>query len=156
MQVTFQLHFSIVNPVTGKHTWHRASVGLAGLDITAEQVFKLLQNMLHIAGTDGGVGSMLFLAEQMRIVSASTNEEGFRTVHDAPVATILWGRADDNTDIVDGTEVVISVNFDDGRLHIDGNEYLLRSVYEFSSDHDWWSEITAAVDRAYEHGLCRA
>lgn len=155
MQVTFQLHFPIVNAVTGKHTWHRASVGLAGLDLTAKQVFKLLQDMLHIAGRDGGIGSMLYLAEQMRIVSVGTNEEGFRTVHDVPVATILWGRANDNGDIIDGTDVVIDVNFNDGRIHIDGNEYLLRSVYEHSGDFDWWAEITAAVDRAYARRLCR-
>lgn len=155
MQVTFQLHFPIINAVTGKHTWHRASVGLVGLDLTAEQVFKLLQDMLHIAGRDGGVGSMLYLAEQMRVVSAGTNEEGFQAVHDAPAATILWGLANDNRDIVDGTDVVVDINFDDGRVHIGDDEYLLCSIYEFTSDFDWWGEITAAVDRAYERGMCR-
>jgi len=155
MKVTFQVNFPIVNPVSGEHTWHNAAVGMVGLDLTVDQVFESVQNMLHITGCDGGIASVLFLAEQLRIVADGGIDENHRARFDAPPVTILWGRARDYGDIVDGTEVVVSINFNTGKIMVDCSEFTITSIWGHSSDIDWPTEFKAELDRALTRGLCR-
>ena len=158
MKASFQLNFPIVNPVTGQHTWHNAMVGLEGLDMTADLILQIVQNTILIGGEQGGMASLLWLAEHLRIVSDNDQKEDNLQARrfDAPPATIMWGGYCGRS-VIPGTDVMIGLNYDEGKVEVDCNEFTMRSIAGFSSNGINWSRhFKNAVNQAHERGLCRS
>jgi hypothetical protein len=155
MKAMFDVTFPVVNPVTGKQTWCNALVGINDLDLPANQVRGLVQDVIHLTGQHGGIGTIIFLAEQLRIAVGGRHESGLRADMDAPPATIMWG-ARYWQDTLLGADVVVELNYDEGMLRAGGNEYTMNEIAYPSNGrrgNESAASFEAALDSVAERGL---
>jgi hypothetical protein len=127
MKVAFNVFFPIVHPVTAAMDWYTAVVFQPDLDLPIEEVFRIAEYS-YLTGPYGSLASVFSLVRQLQLM---TNEE--------PV-TILWGS------YASVALPTVYMNYDEGKVTVNGNEFRADSLFLRHDDIDWKAEFVKCLE----------
>lgn len=133
-KVAFRVTFPVIHPVTAAHTWHHAAVVADDLDLPDEEIFRIVRDTIALE-RGGSIGAILQIAETLR------GKTGGMSV------LIVWEPVN-TSDLPVEVDVVVDVNYDEGKVSVNRNEFSFDSIERSYHDGiDWKDEFIQCLSQ---------